>query len=295
MRVRFNMLGGQIPVKTYFRNMLYLVERFNLVDSANPDIIIYDHPSKRGAFPNTKKKVFISTESINIDWAFCSMGCSWRLPENVTRQNDYIRLTSYTINGAGEDLIKPSDYAVKVVPTKTKFCAFVYSNGAPTIRATFFNMLSKYKHVDAPGSICNNMRPIGGHANTYESRFSGAWGAEKVEFFKPYKFVIAFENEEHPGYTDEKIYHAMKAGCIPIYWGNPMVHRDFNMASFISPYGIPGNTKKRLQYLIDQIEHIDTNDHAYTRVLNSPWYHGNRLSEWVNPSILTNKFRKVFE
>ena len=33
------------------------------------------------------------------------------------------------------------------------------------------------------------------------------------------EFNICPENSEYPGYCTEKIFHALEAGCIPIYWG----------------------------------------------------------------------------
>ena len=46
----------------------------------------------------------------------------------------------------------------------------------------------------------------------------------KLEFLRPYKFNLAFENASVPGYTTEKIVDAMQARAMPIYWGNP-AHR----------------------------------------------------------------------
>lgn len=41
----------------------------------------------------------------------------------------------------------------------------------------------------------------------------------KIAFIKNYKFNICPENSDAPGYCTEKIFHAIQAGCIPIYWG----------------------------------------------------------------------------
>ncbi len=42
----------------------------------------------------------------------------------------------------------------------------------------------------------------------------------KKEYLKNYKFCIAYENTaDIPGYITEKIFDAMTAGCVPIYWG----------------------------------------------------------------------------
>jgi len=57
---------------------------------------------------------------------------------------------------------------------------------------------------------------------------------EKVAYLRDYKFSISIENRIAVGYTSEKMYNAMQADCIPIYYGNPSVHRDFNTKSFIN-------------------------------------------------------------
>ena len=38
-----------------------------------------------------------------------------------------------------------------------------------------------------------------------------------------YKFYIAFENSEQPGYMTEKLWQGLKVGSVPIYWGAPDV------------------------------------------------------------------------
>ena len=34
-----------------------------------------------------------------------------------------------------------------------------------------------------------------------------------------YKFYLAFENSQSPGYVTEKLWQALKMGSVPIYWG----------------------------------------------------------------------------
>ena len=107
---------------------------------------------------------------------------------------------------------------------KTRFCNFVYSNPRCRYRNRFFHKLSRYRHVDAAGRLYNNLG-------------SGSDGPnDKTELLASCKFTIAFENASYPGYTTEKIVHAMLAHSLPIYWGNPCVERDFNTASFLNAH-----------------------------------------------------------
>ena len=137
----------------------------------------------------------------------------------------YLRLPLYIIYG--EFFIKGGYQKVKdnILPEpkqllNRKFCNFVYSNSATAdpIRKEFFERLSKYKKVDSGGKFLNN---IGYHI------------PKKVEFIKDYKFTIAFENSVCEGYTTEKIFEPMVMNSMPIYFGNPLVDKDFNKDSFI--------------------------------------------------------------
>ena len=56
----------------------------------------------------------------------------------------------------------------------------------------------------------------------------------KIDFIMDHKFTIAFENSSYPGYTTEKIFEPMLVNSIPLYWGNPLVDRDFNTKSFLN-------------------------------------------------------------
>ena len=165
-----------------------------------------------------------------------------------------------------------------------KFCAFIYSNSSAEIRNQFFKKLSEYKRVDSPGCVFRNM-PRFGTACLQSDLFH----AEKIEFLKDYKFIIAFENVSSPGYTTEKIYHAMAAGCIPIYRGNPLVHRDFNPKSFLNFHRYGSMDK-----LIDRIVEIDNNDDMYTKMARQPWYPDNKLTPYVDDDLYMKRFTQIF-
>jgi hypothetical protein len=95
------------------------------------------------------------------------------------------------------------------------FCSFVVSNmnRSDPIRLEFFKQLSKYKMVSSGGKVLNN---VGGIVQ------------DKLEFCKNYKFNIAFENSSSDGYTTEKIMQPLTVGSVPIYFGNPLIEKDFN-------------------------------------------------------------------
>jgi hypothetical protein len=112
---------------------------------------------------------------------------------------------------------------------------------------------------------------------------------EKVEFIKDYKFTIAFENTEYPGYTTEKLVQPMLAYSLPIYCGNPLVDRDFNTKSFLNYSDFPSE-----ENLIERIIEIDQNDALYKDYLQQPYYHNNRVNEFVDPENILQQFENIF-
>ena len=70
----------------------------------------------------------------------------------------------------------------------------------------------------APGACLNNMPRV-------------ARSGSKIDALRPYKFCVAMENSEDDHYVSEKVYDALVAGCVPIYFGAPNIldyvpHRD---------------------------------------------------------------------
>lgn len=188
-------------------------------------------------------------------------------------EGDYIRLPLWMleINWFNADVDRignpkplPIDRCCKVYPeeiaNKSKFCAFVVTNPCQPMRNNAFQWLSTYKKVDSAGRLFNNMG---------DGLFAGLGGGGgeiiKHEFLKNYKFCLAFENASAPGYTTEKWLHAKVAGCIPIYWGDPKVERDFDMDGCIDARGVTTSAE-----LIDLVKKVDTNSSEWLRRLSKP-------------------------
>jgi hypothetical protein len=167
----------------------------------------------------------------------------------------YINWYSQTIpmpfNHINKILQKPS--FEEMSKTKTKFCVFIAGHSRNCPRAHFTQMLhNKYKHVDCAGRCLNNI-----------GRILGGKESKKIEYMRPYKFCIAFENSQYPGYCTEKILHAFLAGCIPIYWGDPKVGNDFNDKSFLHLQSHDGS---EMLEMIEKIKEIDQNDDLWRKM-----------------------------
>ena len=107
---------------------------------------------------------------------------------------------------------------------------------------------------------------------------------------RSYKFCIAFENTEQPGYTTEKLVHAFAANTVPIYWGNPAVAQDFNTKAFIN-YFDHGSIEASIREVI----RVDQDPKLYAQYISeSPLIGGKDLPTLTDHAIAT-KFREIFE
>jgi GR25 family glycosyltransferase involved in LPS biosynthesis len=158
----------------------------------------------------------------------------------------------------------PIDWCTQVHPEnlmrKKNFCAFVVTNPCNEVRNNAFKTLTQYKQVDSAGRLYNN---IG------DEIFAGLGGGggelKKFEFLKSYKFCLAYENSSSQGYTTEKFLHAKAAGCIPIYWGDPKVERDFDPAGFID-----ARNMKDPSELIEAVRKVDQNASEWLKMFSVP-------------------------
>jgi GR25 family glycosyltransferase involved in LPS biosynthesis len=136
----------------------------------------------------------------------------------------------------------PLNYITK----KQKFCSYIVSNPKNEHRNNALGEVSKYKHVDSAGASQNNM------GQKLEGGLGGGGGElVKHTFLQDYKFNICFENEQQAGYITEKYFHSKAAGCIPIYWGDPELSRDFDPAGGINAHG------KTWEQVIAEVKSVD--------------------------------------
>lgn len=166
------------------------------------------------------------------------------------------------------------------VSEKTGFCSFVVRNGNCKERNEIFHKLSEYKRVDSGGPLFNNMGEI-------LSRNPNEFHSSKIDFLRTRKFNICYENSSYPGYVTEKLYHALYANTIPIYWGSPTVALDFNYKAFIDRSNF-NSTKGMIEY----IKELDNNDDLYNSMLQQPIFQIEnnrfdltRLLDWFSDNI----------
>ena len=233
-------------------------------------------------------KIFYSAESIKPDMSKCDWAFASDYESDLNHPR-YMRVPPYMVSGDHFDLVKKKQNFNQIKKGKTKFCNFIYSNHVP-LRNKLFRQISKYKRVDSPGTCMNNMSPIGSYKNPNESRSSGDWMEEKLEFISEYKFTIGVENKISSGYVTEKFIDAMLINSIPIYIGHKDINKEFNTKSFINFHDFK-NMKDFISYII----RVDNDDQLYKKILKEPWLNQNKPSLWMEEERLLKRFEEIFE
>jgi hypothetical protein len=275
---------GFPKAKNFFTEVLRL--RYDVQLAERPDLLIYgDYGYHHRLY--TCPRVFYTGEAGMPEWRECDYALTFHYLDDPR----HLRLPLYVLYAAASDLIhcaiqfpgpfpEPMESPPEVRARKTKFCAFVVGNigrKSTRKRVEFFHRLSGYKPVDSGGRALNN---IGGPIP------NGPMA--KQEFLRPYKFNLCFENRSLPGYTTEKIFEAMRARCIPIYWGSPRVHEEFNPKSFLNYFDFPNE-----EALVERIIQIDRDDGLYLEYLRQPYFHNNQPNEFFSPTRLLDFFEQV--
>jgi hypothetical protein len=262
---------GFDPHDNFFTRLLG--RRYRLVLCDDPDFVIFAYVGKRRREHRRWNcvRIFYTGENIQPDWS----ACDWAFSFEDSPHPRHFRLPHWPFYVDPGALVKPLDYDPAVIlPQKSRFCAFVVSNPLCRTRNDFFRKLSRYKPVDSGGKLFNTL---------------GYRVGDKQAFLRDYKFTIAFENESHPGYTTEKIVEPMLVDSIPIYWGDPLVGRDFDTRSFLSAHD-----SRSLDDLVDRVVEVDRNPDLHRELLGRPWYRGNRVPACADAARILDQFARIF-
>jgi len=257
LKINFIDFWPQLDKKNnYFYNILstkYTV----VIEDESPDIIFFSVFGEEH-LNFTCKKIFFTGENITPDFSSCDLAFSF----DFLAHKKHFRLPLYSIyyeHFESRNMLSniDVDFAKKWLE-KTKFCCMVVSNPKAKERIDFFKKLSTYQLVDSGGKVLNN---VGGPVD------------DKLDFIKDYKFVISFENEMNDGYTTEKILEPIIKNCIPIYWGNKFVEKDFNANRFLNYHNFASE-----EDLIAKILYLKDNPKEAIKMISAPMLSSDRIS-----------------
>lgn len=258
----------------YFYNLL--IKKYKVVIDDNPDILFYSCYSNE-YLKYKCIRIFYTGENVKPDFLMCDYAFSF----DFNKSNNHFRLPLYSLYVDHHRMLdqvmtlKTREEAKSAWDSKSKFCCMVVSNENSSKRIQFFKNISQIKQVDSGGAVLNN---VGGKV------------ADKFEFIKDYKFVLSFENESQPGYTTEKILEPIFTDCIPIYWGNELVNKDFNSNRFINYDDFVSE-----EALINKMIEIDNNDDLAIAMLMQPTFSAEKLPHEEEQLRVLDILCKIFE
>jgi hypothetical protein len=261
----------------YFTRLL--ARRYQVVVCDRPDYLIHSCIG-RGRHDHRRHdcvRIFYTGENVPADW----LSTDWAFTFEYDPHPRHFRLPHWPFYVAPQALVKPTDVDPgRIIAAKTRFCGFVVSNPLCRIRNEFFRRLSRYRPVASGGKVLNTI----GHRVP-----------DKQAFLAECRFTIAFENESHPGYTSEKIAEPMLVNSIPIYWGDPLIGRDFDSRSFLSAHDCgSGTTSAMLDELVERVVAVDRDPGLLETMLATPWLRGNRVPPCVDEEAILDQFATIF-
>lgn len=246
-------------------------EKYDIEFSETPDYLFVSSLSGLSHFKYENcVKIYFTGENDIPDFNLFDYAIGYNF---LSFSDRYFRLPLYLLSEGYKEL---NNKKISERLLHRKFCSFVVSTNhyADPIRNLFFEALSNYRVIDSGGRFKNN---VGGPVKN------------KLEFITNYKFNLAFENSACCGYTTEKILEPMRVNSIPIYWGNSLISKDFNVKSFVNVMDY-----NSIDDAIEYIRYLDTNDDAYMQKLSEPWLNNTRYLDWEQQLqlFLSNIFNK---
>jgi hypothetical protein len=262
-----------------FRNVFVfrtIVKNFDIIISRDPEYLIFsdygqshlDVDAVKVRFHGENRRPDFNVADFIIGFDYVSSDRYLRVPLYVNYQNE-----KYDVRGLEN---QKSKYDVnRIIKEKTEFCCFIVSNGSCDFRNRFFEQLNAIKPVASGGGFRNN---IGGRVEN------------KIEFMRKYKFVIAFENSSHPGYTTEKLLHPYYSNAIPIYWGSPNVDEEFDPMSFVWV-----KDARCVDRAIGEIIEIDSDIDKFASYIERSPFYGGRRNHYFSEERICAFFSRILE
>jgi hypothetical protein len=144
---------------------------------------------------------------------------------------------------------------------REKFSAFICRLDYFGDRAKFADLVAQINPINFPGNFRHN-----------DDSLQKNYNDDKIEYLKQFKFNLCPENSDNNGYVTEKIFDAIKAGCIPIYWGseNNPEPEILNQSRILFLKLDEDNTD-----VINKIKFLNENPQAYQEFVNQTVFQPN--------------------
>ena len=248
-----------------------------------PEAIFYCTlaPEQQQHFHHLTRKVFIGRDNILPDWRYADWGMSFDAPSERNFHTNWH--DGHPRPAQLLEIAPPPAAPADILAKKNRFCAFVYSEPHCASRPHFLELLSRTMRVEAGGKALRSVR----HA--LQPRQTADYPEGVAHFYRPYKFVIAFENVRVSGYNSEKIWSAFRANAVPIYLGDPKIATEYNPEAFIHARDFDS-----LESLARHVMRVHHDDALYLRYLAQPRLTEEQRARWCTyPEDCAAFFRKA--
>jgi len=252
-----------------------LETKYRIRRDDRPDFLIYALTGHRHRLYNCIK-IYVHHETYPPDWK----ECDYAILPVWSPDPRQLHVPIFAFDRSPQPLVRGGENWDKIRASKARFCALLSSYVDRTVakRAEFFHALNRRRRVHSSGRGLNNT-----------GFFASPGHAAKLEFLRPYRFTIAFENKERLGWTTEKMYDPMAVHTIPIFWGDRQTPRYFNPEAFINAHDFPS-----MDALADYVCHVDETPELYEKYLRAtPFYQNQPPLEFCHQRIL-DFFEKIF-
>lgn len=269
VKIKFTDMAPEFNVKENFI-LNILKERYSVELSDEPDFLFYSCFSTNNFEYKNCVKIFIGGEPVFPNFNDCDYAIGY---PKLTVPGRYLRVANML--GTSVGIQTSPDIQNRIVTDEMfdrRFCNFIYSNdcwgSGAKLRKEFCQKLMKYKKIDCPGRVLHNMdtdeleqRRANNSINSLVQDYN--WQESKKNFLTKYKFTIAFENLQIPGFYTEKLVNPFESYSIPIYWGDPEIVSEFNPKAFINVNAYDGD----FEAVIERIIELDTDKNLYLSML----------------------------
>jgi alpha(1,3/1,4) fucosyltransferase len=282
MKQRIRLSFSDFPGPTNVKMITdLLLRRYDVeITQKDPDYVIYSVFGSNFLRYDDAVRIFFTGENVRPDFNLCDYAFSFDWLEFGDR---HFRAPNFMLYDQWRDIVTRQSSKLDSLAGKEAFCNFIYTNGnGHPSRDEFFHALNAVEPVESFGTHLRNSHRRVGEA------YQGDWSATKVAAQRKFKFTIAFENSSSPGYTTEKLVHALAADTIPIYWGDPLVGRVFNEARFIN-MNVLG-----VKEALEQILALHRDDNSYLEYVNRPFFKDSGPLRDLSTDGLLDAFDAIF-
>ena len=196
-------------------------------------------------------------------------------------------LVSYRLDSDFPAPIAPMPELTPPVPFEEKHGIIMAAfSHCESVRTEYMRQLMIMKHVtvDSYGICLHNKDGLMVRYGKANGKY--VFKERKMLLARSYKFVLVFMNQDCDYFVDDRLYHALSSGSVPVYMGTDKVDEFLpgnlnNSIIKVRDFGSPKD-------LADYLKYLSNNKTAYNKYLEWKWkgigdIEGTAIGDWWKP------------